>query len=133
MFILNDHHFESSCWYCYYIFSIFFIGTSFFWCLFVHILRGKYEKIRFFSPTYLILASKFAQAPLWGKKKCVPFIGFMVLKTTGLSPRFQRKNPFWKICIRSRDIGKKVTNFRNFAWKAKFGYFFCQYLRTWCV
>ena len=29
-------------------------------------------------------------------KEIVPFIGFMVLKTTGLSSRFKPKNQFWK-------------------------------------
>ena len=62
--------------------------------------------------------------PFMSQKKILPIIGFMVLKTTGLSPRFQCKNRFWKICIGSRDIGKKVANFRRFAWTAKFGYFF---------
>ena len=61
--------------------------------------------------------------PLYKSKKIVPIMGFMVLKMTGLSPRFQCKNRFWKICIGSKDIGKKVANFCRFAWAAKFGYF----------
>ena len=54
----------------------------------------------------------------------VPFIGFMVRKMTGLSSRFQRKNRFWKICTRSRDIGKNVRDFWHFAWKAKIEHIF---------
>ena len=38
-------------------------------------------------------------------------MGFIILKTTGLSSRFQRKNRFWKICIRSQDIDKNVSEF----------------------
>ena len=33
---------------------------------------------------------------------------FMVLKTTGLSSRSQRKNRFWKICTGSQDIKQNV-------------------------
>ena len=45
-------------------------------------------------------------------------IGFMVLKTTGLNPVFQRKNPFWKIFTESWDIGKNVSGlFRDFCYK----------------
>ena len=53
----------------------------------------------------------------------------MVLKTTGLSPRFQRNNRFRKLCIGSRDIGKNVGNFSCFAGKAKFGYIFANFSR----
>ena len=36
------------------------------------------------------------ERPLYNsKKKFIPFIGFMVLKTTGLSSRFQRKKMDW--------------------------------------
>ena len=40
-------------------------------------------------------------------------MGFMVLKTTGLSSRFQRKNRFWKICTGSRDIDQNVPKLRS--------------------
>ena len=51
-------------------------------------------------------------------------MGFMVFKLTGLDPRFQRKNRFWKICTESRDIGKNVSNFDGLVWNANFGQFF---------
>ena len=56
----------------------------------------------FFWPTNL-------PEPLHKSKFFVPFMGFMVLKTTGLSSRFQRKKRFWKKRIGSRDIGQKVS------------------------
>ena len=34
--------------------------------------------------------------PFKGKKFFVPFMGFMVLFSTGLNSRFQRKNRFWR-------------------------------------
>ena len=40
-------------------------------------------------------------------------MGFMVFKTTGLNPRFQRKNRFWKICTGSRDIKQNVPKIRT--------------------
>ena len=40
-------------------------------------------------------------------------MGFMVLKTTGLSSRFQRKKRFWKKRIRSQDIGQNVPKLRS--------------------
>ena len=46
------------------------------------------------------------------QKIFVPFIGFMVLKTTGLSPRFLPKYRFWKILTESKDISQKVSKFR---------------------
>ena len=75
------------------------------------------------SNFYLFMLFKL-QDPLMSPKKILPIMGFMVLKTTGLNPGFQRKNRFWKICIGSWDIGKNVRNFWHFAWKAKFGYIF---------
>ena len=51
------------------------------------------------------------QDPFISPKKILLIIEVMVLKTTGLNPGFQRKNQFGKICIGSRDIGKKVRNF----------------------
>ena len=50
----------------------------------------------------------------------VPFIGFMVLKTTGLSSRFQHKNWFWKIYIGSRDIRQNMSKFEGLVWFVKF-------------
>ena len=48
----------------------------------------------------------------------IPNIGFMVHKTTGLNPVFQRKNTFWKIFTESWDIGKNVSGlFRDFCLK----------------
>ena len=88
-----------------YLFSKKFIGTSFFWCIFMYLIQGKKWKIIFFCPTYLILAYKFAWTPFWGRHFFVSFIGFMVLKTTGLSSWFQCKNPFCKICTGSLYIG----------------------------
>ena len=38
-------------------------------------------------------------------------MGFIVVKTTGLNPGFQRKNRFWKICTESSDIDKNVSKF----------------------
>ena len=43
------------------------------------------------------------------KKKIDWIIVFMVFKMTGSDSRFQRKNRFWKICIESQDINKKVS------------------------
>ena len=37
----------------------------------------------------------------------------MVLKSTGLSSRFQRKNRFWKICTGSWDIKQNVPKIRS--------------------
>ena len=48
--------------------------------------------------------------PFITQKKFVHFIRFRVLKTTGLSSRFQRKNQFWKICIGSWDIDQMCPN-----------------------
>ena len=45
------------------------------------------------------------------RKKILPIIGFMVFKTTGLNPGFQRKNRFEKICTESWYIGKNVSDF----------------------
>ena len=93
-------------------------------CINVWRNRIRREKFDFLFFPYLLFHFKNSRTPLWAKKKILPIIGFMVLKTTGLSPRFQCKNWFWKICIGSRDIGKKVAKFCRFAWKAKFGYIF---------
>ena len=76
----------------------------------------------FCNPAYLILNYKFAWTPLWGKKIFVSFLGFMVLKTTGLTSRFQCKNRFWKLCFQSRDIDQKVSKFEDLVWRAKFWY-----------
>ena len=62
------------------------------------------------SNCYLFYFLKF-QVPFISKKKIIPIIGFIVLKTSGLNPGFQHKNRFGKLCIVSRDIGKKVRNF----------------------
>ena len=51
--------------------------------------------------------------PFISQKKILPIIGFMVLKTTGLSSWFQRKNRFWKICTRFWDINQNVPKFRS--------------------
>ena len=51
-------------------------------------------------------------APFITKKNFVPFMRFMVLKTTGLNPQFQCKSQFWKICTESRDISQNVSKFR---------------------
>ena len=51
-------------------------------------------------------------------------MGFMVLKTAGLSSRFQRKNRFWKIYNESWDIAQNVSNFAGLVWKADFQHFF---------
>ena len=48
----------------------------------------------------------------------------MVLKTTGLSPRFQRKNRFWNICTESWDIGKNVSDFSFSSKMSKISYLF---------
>ena len=50
---------------------------------------------------------------LYDSKFFVPFIGFMVLKMTGLSSRFQRKNRFLKICTGSQDIKQNVPKIRS--------------------
>ena len=47
-------------------------------------------------------------------------MGFMVLKTTGLSSRFQRKNQFWKICTGSRDIDQNVPKYEGLVWLPEF-------------
>ena len=52
-------------------------------------------------------------APCITQKKIVLFIRFMVLKTTGLSSRFQRKNRFWKICTGSREINQYMLKFMS--------------------
>ena len=54
-----------------------------------------------------------------GQKKSFLFIGFIILKTTGLSSRFQRKNRFLEICIGSRDIGQNMTKFEGWVWQVK--------------
>ena len=48
------------------------------------------------------------------------FCGFMVLKTTGLSSRFQCKNRFWKICTGSRYIEQNVWKYESLVWRPKF-------------
>ena len=45
------------------------------------------------SNCYLFYVFKFRD-PYIGPKKILPIMGFMVFKTTGLNPRFQRKNRF---------------------------------------
>ena len=60
--------------------------------------------------------------PLIRQKKIVSFIGFMVLKTTGLSSRFQCKNRFWKIRTESRDIGQNVSKYEGLVWRPEFGH-----------
>ena len=47
-------------------------------------------------------------------------MGLMVLKTTGLSSRFQRKNRFWKICTGSRDIDQNVPKYEGLVWLPEF-------------
>ena len=44
----------------------------------------------------------------------------MVLKSTGLSSRFQHKNRFWKICTGSWDIGKNIQNYAGLVWRPDF-------------
>ena len=51
-------------------------------------------------PTALIALEKF-QDPNISPKKILPIIGFMVLKMTGLTPGFQCKKRFGKICTES--------------------------------
>ena len=46
----------------------------------------------------------------------------MVLKTTGLSSRFQQKNRFWKICTESWDIGQNVGKYGGLVWQPDFGH-----------
>ena len=45
---------------------------------------------------------------------------FMVLKTTGLSLRFQRKNRFCKLCNGSRDITQNVSKYTGLVWRTRF-------------
>ena len=45
----------------------------------------------------------------------------MVLKSTGLSSRFQRKNRFRKICTGSRDIMQNVPKIRDIGLQHTFG------------
>ena len=65
---------------------------------------------------------KFGSDPFKCEKKKIPFMGFMVFKSTGLDSQFQRKKWFSKICTESRDIGKNVSNFAGLVWKADFGH-----------
>ena len=44
----------------------------------------------------------------------------MVLKMTGLSSRFQRKNRFWKICNGSWDIVQNVSKYTGLVWRPYF-------------
>ena len=44
----------------------------------------------------------------------------MVLKTTGLSSRCQRKNQYRNICIESWDIGQKVSKYAGLVWRPGF-------------
>ena len=78
-------------------------------CIIVYRNRIQREKFDFWFFTYPI---KFLD-PFISKKKNLPIIGFMVLKTTALSSRFQRKNRFWKMCTGSRDINQNVPKFRS--------------------
>ena len=49
-------------------------------------------------------------------------MGFMVLKMTSLSSRFQCKNRFWKIRTESRDIGQNVLKYEGLVWRPEFGH-----------
>ena len=44
----------------------------------------------------------------------------MVLKMTGLTSRFQRKNRYLKICTWSRDIGQTVKKYAGLVWQPDF-------------
>ena len=61
-------------------------------------------------------------APFITQKKILLIIGFMVLKTTGLSSRFQCKNRFWKIRTESWDIGQNVSKYEGLVWRPQFGH-----------
>ena len=56
-------------------------------------------------------------APFITQKKILLIIGFMVLKTTGLSSRFQRKNWFLKISTGSKDITKNIPKYEGLVWR----------------
>ena len=97
-----------------YLLSKIFIGSSFFGSFLCIWFREIIKKKTYF----LVLPTQFWPTNLPGppyraKKKIVLFIGFMVLKMTGLSSRFQRKKRFWKIWIESRDVDQNVTKFRS--------------------
>ena len=51
-------------------------------------------------------------------------MGFMVLFSTGLNSRFQRKNRFWKRSTESWDIVQNMSKFGHFAQKANFWHLF---------
>ena len=44
----------------------------------------------------------------------------MVLKTTDLSPRFQRKNWFRNKCTKSKEITLNIPKYEGLVWRHKF-------------
>ena len=82
---------------------------------------GRYEHVT--EPHFHFLWSDFVACSrnLWTTQ--IPcnnynYSEYRVLKTPGLNPVFQRKNQFWKIFIKSSDIGKNVSGlFRDFCYK----------------
>ena len=91
----------------------------------IYIEQGPIEKNRIFK----ILTGYFFVLEFWrplhnSKKKCVHYIGFMVLKSTGLSLRLQRKNRVYKTCIESWDISQNAQNFTDLVWRPEFGLIF---------
>ena len=86
-----------------------FYWHYFSWVHFVYIIEEE-SKNRFFCPTYLILAYKFAWTLLWGKKKFVSFIGFMVLKRPAWAHGFNAKISFEKYALGPEILTKMCPN-----------------------
>ena len=51
--------------------------------------------------------------------KIITNIGFMVLKTTGLNPGFQRQNWFGKICLEPSELRPRISRVKKGEEKAK--------------
>ena len=116
-----------------YLFSKKFIGTSFFWCLFMYIIQGKKWKFIFFGPTYLILLYKFNWTPLWGQI----FFCFVYrlhgtqndrLELTVSMRKSVLKNTHWVLRYWPKSLKIWRFGLATSIW-ARFG----QYLRTQCI
>ena len=86
------------------------------------------------SVNFLFLAAlfspKISTTPFITQKFFVPFIGFMVLKTTGLSSQFEGKTQFWKICTECWDIGQNVRIYGGLVWRPEFWHNFANITGT---
>ena len=82
-----------------------------FLCLFMYIIQGRKKNHIFWS--YLLnFGLQICLDPLIRQKKNVLFMGFMVLKMTGLSSLFQCKNRLEKYLLSPKILAKMTQNIK---------------------